>query len=267
MKAAHHASTSARVLLVLLLSLLSACASVPPSGAAANPSAADPWQAWNRKVFAFNEAIDEALIKPVATTWRDVVPKPVRQGVSNFFGNLGDVWSAANQVLQGKLGTGLEMGMRVMSNTFIGLGGVLDPATEMGLAKRSEDLGQTLAVWGMGNGPYVVLPLLGPSTLRDSFVLPVDTYLGSPSRYIDGINNYVATPLRLVQLRSELLDTTTLIDQVSLDKYSFVRDGFLARRLDQIYDGAPPLPKFEDDVADEPSKPGVKPAAKPEAKK
>jgi phospholipid-binding lipoprotein MlaA len=235
--------------------LLGGCASVPAPGTPPSPSAAiDPWESWNRKVFAFNDAIDGAVLKPVATAWRDAVPSLVRQGVSNFFGNIGDVWSAANQFLQGKLANGLDMGMRVASNTLFGLGGLLDPATEMGLVRRSEDFGQTLAVWGVGNGPYVVLPLLGPSTLRDTTALPLDRYASATSLYIKDVNNYLVTPLQLVQLRSELLDTTQLLDKVSLDKYSFVREAFLARRLDQIYDGAPPLAKFEDDPGDDDDK-------------
>ena len=252
--------TVPRVCALLLVCVLSACASVtPPAGGAPSAAAAiDPWENWNRKVFAFNDAIDAAVLKPVATVWRDAVPGLVRQGVSNFFGNIGDVWSSANQFLQGKLGNGLEMGMRVMSNTFFGLAGVLDPATEFGLIKRPEDFGQTLAVWGVGNGPFVMLPLFGPSTLRDSFALPLDSYASSGNTYINDWNAYILTPLQLVQLRSELLDTTKLLDQVALDKYSFVRDAFLARRLDQIYDGAPPLAKFEDEPADEPAKPAPK---------
>ncbi len=249
-----------RSLVLLVACLLGACATVPPPTGAAPSSAAaiDPWEGWNRKVFAFNDAIDTAVLKPVATVWRDVVPSPIRQGVSNFFGNIGDIWSGANHLLQGKLASGLETGMRVLSNTFFGLGGVLDPATEMGLTRRSEDFGQTLAVWGVGNGPYFVLPLLGPSTLRDTAALPLDRYGGSPARIFSDYNTYVVTSVQLVQLRAELLDTTKLLDQVALDKYSFVREAFLARRLDQIFDGAPPLPKFEDEPADEPAKPAPK---------
>ncbi len=254
------ATTLGRSLVLLAASLLAACASVPPAtGAAVSPAAAiDPWEGWNRKVFAFNDAVDTAVLKPVATVWRDVVPSPIRQGVSNFFGNIGDIWSGANHLLQGKLASGLETGMRVMSNTFFGLGGVLDPATEMGLNRRAEDFGQTLAVWGVGNGPYVVLPLLGPSTLRDSAALPLDRYGGSPARFFSDYNSYVVSSVQLVQLRAELLATTQLLDQVALDKYSFVREAFLARRLDQIYDGAPPLAKFEDEPADDPAKPAPK---------
>lgn len=244
---------SRRAVLALTMLLLSACASMQNgnNGTPAKPPSAaraiDPWENWNRKVFAFNDAIDEAVLKPVATAYRNVVPALVRTGVSNFFGNIGDIWSAANHVLQGKVQGGLEMGMRVLTNTFFGLGGILDPATEMKLDRRVEDFGQTLAVWGVGNGPYLVLPLFGPSTLRDSFALPLDRYATAPSVWFSDVNNYVVTPLQLVSIRSELLSTTKLLDEVALDKYSFVRDAYLARRLDQIFDGAPPMEKFDDE--------------------
>jgi phospholipid-binding lipoprotein MlaA len=210
-------------------------------------------------MFAFNEAVDEAVLKPVATTYRDTVPELVRTGVSNFFGNIGDIWSTANHFLQGKVATGLEMGMRVLSNTLFGLGGVLDPATEFRLPRRSEDFGQTLGVWGFGPGPFVVLPLLGPSSLRDASAVPLDRYAGSSSVWLGG-NSYAQSALQLVNVRAELLATTQLLGDVSLDKYSFVRDAYLARRLDQVYDGAPPLEKYEDDGADAPP---AKPASKP----
>jgi phospholipid-binding lipoprotein MlaA len=237
---------------------------VPAAAGARATVPADPWEAWNRKVFAFNEAIDEAMLKPVAQVYRDVVPALVRRGVGNFFGNIGDIWSGANHFLQGKVQSGLEMGMRVAANTVFGIAGVLDPATEFGLVRRSEDFGQTLAVWGVGNGPYVVLPVLGPSTLRDTAALPLDRYAGSPSRWFSDYNTYVATSVQVLQLRAELLDTTRLVDQASLDKYSFIRDAWLARRLDQIYDGSPPLEIF-DDGGDEKSdkKPDDKSGNKP----
>lgn len=236
----------------LLLALAGGCATAPPGQTTAT-NAADPWEAWNRKVFSFNEAVDEAVLKPVAQAYRNVVPQLVRTGVSNFFGNIGDVWSAANHLLQGKVASGMEMGMRVLSNTLIGMGGLLDPATEMGLTRRSEDFGQTLGVWGLPAGPYLVLPLLGPSSLRDTAGLPLDRYAGSPSLFFDA-NAYATSALQLVNVRAELLATTKLLDDVSLDKYSFVRDGYLSRRLDQVYDGAPPLEKFEDEGADPPPK-------------
>lgn len=232
--------------------LVGGCATVAPGARPVNP--ADPWEAWNRKVHAFNDAVDKAVLEPVARSYRDWVPEFVRTGVGNVFGNIGDVWSTANHFLQGKVGSGFEMGMRVLTNTIFGLGGVLDPATEMKLPRRSEDFGQTLGAWGLGAGPYIVLPLLGPSSLRDAAGLPLDRYAGSFTRYTDA-NVYALTTLQLVQVRAELLATTKLVGDVSLDAYSFVRDAYLARRLDQVWDGAPPLEKFEDDAAEPPPPP------------
>ena len=245
------------LLCACMLVLVSGCASVPPAAPGAAPAAAsiDPFERWNRKVFAFNEAIDEAVLKPVAQAYRDAVPQMVRTGVGNFFGNIGDVWSAANHFLQGKVGSGFEMGMRVLTNTLFGLGGVLDPATEMRLPRRSEDLGQTLGVWGLPAGPYIVLPLLGPSSVRDTAGLPLDRYATMSSHVVDA-EAWSMSVLQIVNVRAELLATTQLLSDVSLDKYSFLRDGYLSRRRDQVYDGAPPLEKFEDEFADEPPKKG-----------
>jgi phospholipid-binding lipoprotein MlaA len=240
-----------RALLLAAVVAVSGCATVPTdSGRPRIANPADPWENWNRKVFAFNDAIDEAVLKPVATAYRDVVPALVRRGVDNFFGNIGDLWSAANHLLQGKLEPGLEMGMRVAVNTVFGIYGVLDPASEMRLTRRSEDFGQTLAVWGLGNGPYVVLPLFGPSTLRDTAAFPLDRYATSSTVYYGDINGYLVTPLQVVAVRADLLATTQLLGEVALDRYSFVRDSYLSRRLDQIYDGAPPLETFDDEPAE-----------------
>lgn len=262
-------------LAVAALALAAGCASVPSGEASqaaqdlqalqAEPAAtspADPWERWNRKVFAFNEALDEAVLAPVARAWRDHVPQLLRTGVSNFFGNLGDVWSAVNHLLQGKVGSGAEMGMRVLSNTIFGLGGILDPATEMRLLRRSEDFGQTLGVWGLPPGPYLVLPVLGPSSVRDAVGVPLDRYASAPSVYFD-VNALAASALELVNVRAELLATTRLVDEVALDKYSFVRDAYLARRRDLVYDGAPPLPTFDDDFDDAPPAPSPPPAPPP----
>lgn len=254
-----------KALAALLLALaLSGCASVPPAGNGDATSAgyvnpADPFESWNRKVFAFNDAVDEAVLKPVATAYRDALPELVRTGVDNVFGNFGDVLSTANHFLQGKMQVGLEMGMRVLVNTAFGLGGLLDPASEMGLARRSEDFGQTLGRWGMGSGPYLVLPLFGPSSLRDTAGLVVDRQ-GSVTEalWTDDAGYYAATALEVVNARSNLLSTTQWLSDIALDRYSFVRDGYLSRRLDQVYDGAPPLDTFEDEPADEPA-----PAAAP----
>ena len=253
-----------RVLAVLAAAALTGCASVPAGGlagpasgatAAAPPPPIDPWENWNRKVYAFNDAIDIAVLMPVAKAYRDNVPSLVRTGVSNVLGNIYDVWSAANHLLQGKVNTGLEMGMRVMVNTFVGLGGLLDPATEMKLERRSEDFGQTLGRWGIGNGPYVVLPLLGPSTVRDTVGVLVDRQVAPSTLPDTSAGRYAVAGVELVNIRAGLLSTGQLLDQVALDKYSFVRDAYLAQRRDALYDGAPPMETFEDDGADAPAQP------------
>lgn len=225
--------------------LLGGCATTTTN--TENPRVAhDPWEGFNRKVFAFNEVLDEKLARPVAETYRDVVPQLVRTGVGNFIGNIGDLWSAANHLLQGKLQAGVEMGIRFVTNSFFGLGGILDPASEMGLTRRSEDFGQTLAVWGVGAGPYVVLPLLGPSTVRDSAGLVADRQMAPSVLFGAESDRYAMTTLEVVHGRAVLLGTTALLSSVALDKYSFTREAWLSRRQDQIFDGAPPIETFED---------------------
>lgn len=253
---------------LLLAAALAGCATAPLAGngmaapapaAATNP--ADPWEAWNRKVFAFNDAIDEAVVKPVAEGYRKVLPQFVRTGIDNVFGNLGDIWSTVNQFLQGKVQLGMEMGMRVLLNTTFGIGGLLDIATEAKLPRRSEDFGQTLGRWGVGPGPYVVLPLLGPSTVRDTGGLVVDRAVAAPSRLGENdTERYSITGVQVVNTRANLLSTTQLIGEVALDRYSFVRDGYLARRSDQVYDGSPPLENLDpgDDEKDPPAAPAPK---------
>lgn len=253
--------------LVLCTVLVGGCATVAPTGPGAAapptvPATPDPWENWNRKVFAFNEGLDAAVLKPVAQAYRDWVPSLVRAGVENVFGNVGDVWSAANHLLQGKVQTGLEMGMRVLTNTLFGLGGLLDPATEMKLERRSEDFGQTLGSWGVASGPYLVLPLIGPSTVRDTAGFVVDRRASYTRLVETDAAAYTLSGLELVSVRTSLLGATALIDQVALDKYSFVRDGFISRRRNAQYDGAPPLDAFDDG----PTEPATQPAVKPQAK-
>jgi phospholipid-binding lipoprotein MlaA len=257
------------ILALLAAALLAGCATTGPApgtggatGAAPAANPIDPWEGFNRRVFAFNEAIDAAVLKPVATAYRDVVPALVRQGVSNVLGNLGDMWSGANHFLQGKPQQGFETGMRVLTNTTFGLGGLLDPATEMGLLRRSEDFGQTLGVWGVQPGPYLVLPLFGPSNVRDTGGLVVDRSASWTRTLEDGNTLAGVTVLSVIDLRAGLLGTTGLVEQAALDKYGFIRDAYLARRLDQVYDGAPPL---EAEPAEETSAPpaGSTPARKP----
>lgn len=238
--------------------LFTACATVP---GAPPPPKEDPWENFNRKVYNFNEAVDTAVLKPVAEAYRKVVPQLVRTGVSNVLGNVGDVWSAANHLLQGKVHMGLDMGMRVLTNTVFGLGGLLDPATEMGLTRRSEDFGQTLGRWGMVPGPYLVLPLLGPSTLRDSGALLIDRQASASSFITNNHAAYGVTALEVVNLRASLLGASQLLDAVALDKYSFLRQAYLSRRLDAVYDGAPPMENFDEEPESAPA--ATKPAPAP----
>ncbi len=251
-----------RATAALALLALSACASVPPAGPGMSPARTaatpgDPWEGWNRKVYAFNDAIDTAILKPVAQTYEKVVPSLVRTGVSNLLGNVRDVWSAANQLLQGKVQYGFEMGMRVVANTFFGLGGLLDPATEMGLIKRPEDFGQTLGRWGLGAGPYLVLPMVGPSTLRDTAGFLLDRTVSPSSLPPTAGGQYSVLAVELVDTRTKLLPAGKLLDQVALDKYSFLRDAYLAQRRDAVYDGAPPQEAFDEDPGDGPAKPSA----------
>ena len=200
----------------------------------------DPWEKWNRKVFAFNEDIDSAVLKPVATAYNNVVPQPARRSVSNFFGNFADAWSGVNNILQGKFDLGMQDFTRFCTNTVFGLFGVLDVATELGLDHQYEDFGQTLGRYGVGPGAYVVLPILGPSTVRDTAALPLDR-LATPAVVIDGGGYQLGlTLLQIVNTRASLLGASRIIDDISLDKYTFVRDAYLQRRRSLVYDGYAP---------------------------
>lgn len=219
----------------LLLALALAGCATAPGG---DPR--DPWESYNRSMTKFNDAVDEAVLKPVATVYRDVLPRPVRTGVSNFFGNLSDVWSFVNNVLQAKPEGALHSFWRVVINTTMGLGGVLDPATEMRLERHREDFGQTLGRWGVPSGPYLVLPLLGPSTVRDSAALPVDFY-GHPLGHVNDVSvRNSLTGVNAIQTRARLLDTGDLLEAAALDKYSFTREAFLQKRYYDVHDGNPP---------------------------
>jgi phospholipid-binding lipoprotein MlaA len=222
--------------LALLVSLvaLQGCATVQTA------DARDPWESMNRSVFQFNDAVDAVAIKPAAELYVKVLPGFARKGINNFLGNLGDVWSMANSALQLKGQATVETFMRINVNTFLGLGGLLDVATEMRLEKRKEDFGQTLGYWGVKPGPYVVLPLLGPSTLRDALALPLDMQGDVSRQFSDEATRNALTVTRVLDIRSGLLQTVDVVKAASLDPYSFVRDGFLQKRRNDIYDGNPP---------------------------
>jgi phospholipid-binding lipoprotein MlaA len=243
----------AGALLVLLFVVLSGpgCATVDASRAApTNPR--DPWEGWNRKVFGFNEVLDENLLKPVATAYVAAVPRLVRQGVENFFNNFADAWSAVNNILQGKVERAFTDVVRVTTNTVFGLGGVLDIASEAGIEHTYEDFGQTLGRWGFGPGPYVVWPLFGPSNLRESFALPLDRGISPTLAIRDDGARLGLSLLQVVNVRAGLLGATRVLDDAGLDKYSFIRDAYLQRRRNLVYDGDPP---------DEPERPDPDEAA------
>jgi phospholipid-binding lipoprotein MlaA len=202
--------------------------------------ARDPWEPMNRSVFEFNQVVDKVAIKPAAQAYVQVVPGLVRTGVSNFLGNLSDVWTLANSAMQLKGQAATETFMRVTVNSVFGLGGLLDVASEMRLEKRKEDFGQTLGYWGVKPGPYVVLPLLGPSTLRDSAALPLDFKGDASQQFSDEATRNALTVTRVVDVRSRLLQTVDVVMAASLDPYSFVRDGYLQKRQNDIHDGNPP---------------------------
>lgn len=204
--------------------LLAGCASGPH----ANP--ADPFEPYNRSMTTFNDNVDKAVLKPVATAYRDITPQPVRTGVSNFFGNLGDAWSFVNNVLQLRGREAFDSLVRFGTNTVLGLGGVLDIASEAGIARHKQDFGLTLGRWGVPTGPYLVLPLLGPSTVRDTVALPVDAY-GDPLTAFDPVSTRNSLyALRFVDRRANLLGATSVLDAAALDSYTFTRDVYLRLR-------------------------------------
>ncbi|MGC3874268.1 MlaA family lipoprotein [Halomonas sp. GXIMD04776] len=194
----------------------------------------DPWEGFNRRVFAFNEVIDRYALKPVAQGYDTITPQPIQNGVGNFFSNLGELRTVLNSVLQWKWGNAGVASGRFLVNTTLGLGGVLDPASRMEWMAREEDFGQTLAVWGVAEGPYVVLPLLGPSTVRDTSALPADIY-SYPLTYVeDDKVRYAIRALQLVNFRASLLEQEKLVRG---DRYVFLRDTYLQRRRFEINDG------------------------------
>lgn len=216
--------------LAATLSLLAACATGPD----ANPR--DPLEPLNRGVYQFNDAVDTAVLKPVATAYQKVTPSPVRTGVGNFFGNLGDLWSSVNAGLQLRPREATENLMRFSVNTVFGLAGVLDIASEMGIPRTRLDFGQTMGFWGAPSGPYLVLPIFGSSSVRDGTGLVVDSY-GDPVSGLDHVSTRNSlTALRVVDTRAMYLRASSLLEDAALDKYSFTRDLYLNRRQSQIDD-------------------------------
>lgn len=214
---------------------LAIAASVSACATGTNPR--DPLEGYNRAMFKFNDTVDQVALKPVATAYKKVTPSFVQTGVGNFFGNLSDVWSAVNNLLQGKGEAGLQDVVRVSMNSTFGILGLIDIASQAGIPKHNEDFGQTLGWYGIQPGPYVMLPLLGPSTVRDTVALPLDI-TGDPWRYKDPVSvRNIGTVTRVVDKRAALLDATNLMEAAALDRYEFIRDGFLQARESKVFDG------------------------------
>jgi phospholipid-binding lipoprotein MlaA len=201
----------------------------------------DPWENYNRTMFEFNEGLDRVFLKPLAQAYKAIIPDPARQCVGNVLSNAGDVWSAFNSLLQGKPGECVNQLLRFTINTTLGLAGCLDIAREMqGLEKRNEDFGQTLGVWGFESGSYLVLPVFGPSSVRDSFGFFADR-VADPLDHIHHIPTRNTTiGVRIISLRADLLNATSVFEKAALDRYTFTRDAYLQRRLNAVYDGNPP---------------------------
>ncbi len=231
-------STAVRAGLALMLAVSAGCANVNPR---------DPIEPYNRVMYSVNDAIDRNVLKPVSEGYKFVVPRTLRIGVRNFFANLEDVWIGTNNLFQLKVGDALSDWMRVVLNSTFGIAGLYDMASDAGLEKHNEDFGQTLGWWGVPSGPYLVLPLFGPSTFRDAPALFVDSSAGAYGAAANAISKHHANLVRLglislntINRRADALEATTLIDQAALDRYTFTRDAFLQRRQNLVYDGHPP---------------------------
>jgi phospholipid-binding lipoprotein MlaA len=250
------------VLGIVLAFCVSGCVTLPPGH---TPPPQDPWESWNRGVYKVNDSVDRAVVKPLARGYVKVVPSPARTGVSNFFSNLHTPTTMVNDALQGKFGAAANDLARFVVNTTVGVGGLLDPATQMGLDKNDEDFGQTLGHYGVKPGPFLELPILGPSDARDAPAKAVDIFTG-PTHYIS--NNYVSYGLyglQALDTRAALLPLDTTLQKV-FDPYAFIRDAYLQRRAYLVSDGKGADEVLVDPGLDEPSEavtPPVQPTPPP----
>ena len=252
MIALQHKRWVLNAVLVAMAALSAGCATGPN----ANPK--DPLEPMNRSVTKFNDVLDDNVLKPVATGYRDYTPQLLQTGVSNFFRNVSDLFSTVNNGFQLKGRDTAESLMRVVVNTTIGIYGIFDVATPIGLQRHPEDFGQTLGYWGVPDGPYLVLPVFGPSTVRDASMLPVELSLDPVGQHDVASERNAALVVRIVDKRASLLQTTGLLSGAAIDKYSFTRDGYLQFRRNQVFDGNPP----DDEQLEDPSAEPVAPSAK-----
>jgi phospholipid-binding lipoprotein MlaA len=224
-----------RCLALVLVATTVGCASIP---AGVPPSPNDPWEPFNRSVFEFNEGLDAYVLKPIVAGYRFILPEIIRDGIYNFFANYSDIYTALQNLLQGNPGLAFNDLMRVVVNTTMGLGGLIDLATPGGLEKHKEDWGQTFGVWGVPAGPYVVLPFFGPSNIRDTFGTVADLESDYLFTYVKdiGVRNSI-TGLRIINGRNTYYEAGDLLDVAAIDKYSFMRDAYIQRRQYQIDEG------------------------------
>jgi phospholipid-binding lipoprotein MlaA len=221
--------------------LLSGCATGP------NRTPGDPLEPMNRVIFRFNDAVDQHLAVPIAKGYQKVTPHPVRTAISNFFSNIGDLNTIANELLQLKITNATEDLMRFVMNSTFGVGGLIDFATPAGLPKHHQDFGLTLGRWGMPTGPYLMLPIFGPSTFRDGIGLAVDVRF-NPFNYIEPATRTPLYAMQFINTRSDMLGATNILQQAALDKYSFIRDAYLQqRRSGTSAASAPALPNYGDE--------------------
>ena len=227
---------------LLAAALLTGCAGNQIVDGEANP---DPYEDTNRSFYRFNDALDKHIMTPVARNYVKITPEPLRDGITNFFDNLEYLNVILHSFLQGKLGQGFSDLTRFVVNSTIGLGGLFDVATDMGLKENDEDFGQTLAVWGLEPGAYLYLPFLGPYTARNSPDLP-GSYFTNPFAYISSIFLLPVSALNLINDRANLLEATEFVEEASIDPYSFTREAYLQQRRYLIHDGNPPSEGYDD---------------------
>lgn len=216
-------------------------------GCATNGDPRDPLEPLNRGIYKFNDVVDKAVVKPVATGYKEAMPDLVRTAVGNFFSNLDDVLVLLNDLLQFKLDQAASDFSRLAWNTSVGIAGLIDVATPMELPKHNEDFGQTLGYWGVGNGPYLVLPFFGPSTLRDTVGKAVDIHFDPVVQHTPVPERNSAIAVHTVDARARMFDAEKVLDEAAIDRYVFLRDAYLQRRRGLVYDGNPPREKLEDD--------------------
>ncbi|AFJ02651.1 Lipoprotein [Methylophaga frappieri] len=229
---------------IALLALMTGCASTSN-----NPQ--DPYESYNRAMYKFNDTLDKAVIKPVAQGYDAVVPDPISWGVSNFFSNLNEITVIINDLLQGKFEQAAHDTGRFALNTTVGVFGIFDVAGHAGHKKNNEDFGQTLGVWGVEPGAYVVLPFFGPRTVRDSFGLVGDMFT-DPVMYVEGDDARLALAgLRVIDTRANLLKASKIVSEASDDEYAYIRDAYLQRRQYLVHDGNPPTTDDDFDLFDD----------------